>query len=772
MSIVTVNHSIDAIMLMCGNPPTTSRPESYAAASQRTYSKKKFQPKAPRPKQSNVNNIHTLQTKQIVDYHIEGSRTLIIMRGVPGSGKSYLAKQLLLTMCPDASVEKHVLSTDDFFYNAKNVYKFDKFRLDQAHLWNQNRALQAMQQGISPIFIDNTNVEVHHMYSYVKDGVHNGYIIEVLEPNTPWAKKANLLAEKNTHQVPIGTIRRMLEKYQNEITGLYLIRAFNLSYSSGNKPPVLRNYPAIFLPNISQNLPTNPPRQEHSVFPPTAQANMETISSSPTNPNAETTVGQFCDTNSPGPSSSENWVLYPPTLNSMTIDSDDVDSPRKNITAKHETAVEELATRFEEMEHAWENGESWDVCEDITSGKKNGQERPDVPQPPRASENVVHTDTFLPPILNCNDWSQIAMFMPQWTDNQNEHSKNSPAIRVETDSKGTSVESGDTDMNNRNLKILIGTPKDINFYYLKRNEERIPETRMLDKSSMTNDHDHIGTEISRCKNEEKHFIAFRKMFKNIPKVALRDIFDKCVGDVNWAVDIVLECMENRELQTLDSDDFSDSDDAGDDQCECLAAYNIIPNINSHAVGSAANILPEVEPAPIAGPSNVKVKKEKLVLESSLYLKRQIEQNIVISDDHYSNHCLKIRKMRRGENYTRGESPENKSETSSTGAPNTASGNVSEAPSTDTDEESIASNGSNEGQKTVNVDLGPVFIKELDRMYGRGDVTYPENIDTRVNLPMPLLNEIHAAWLESQTNQFDQNARQSQSMLRQDEDFAR
>ncbi|XP_073954881.1 uncharacterized protein [Choristoneura fumiferana] len=750
---------------------TTILQVSYAGASQRTCPKQPLNPKAPQPKQrkrNTNNNIWTLQTKQIMGYHAEGSRTLILMRGVPGSGKSYLAKQLLLTMCPESLFETHILSTDDFFYDAKGVYRHERTRLSEAHYWNQNRAIQAMRQGISPIFIDNTNVEIWEMQPYVREGINNGYIIEVLEPNTAWAKSAHLLAEKNTHKVPLGSIRRMLDNYQNGVSGLYLLRAFRLSYSSEKKPPVLRNFPPILPPNLPLNPSTNPPQQEHLVSPPTIQANIEAIPDISIQPAAEATVGQTNDTNSPGPSSSEIRVFYPASTNSMRVDSDDTENSTENSNAKHETAVEELVKRIEEIEYAWENGESWDV-DGEENARGNSQERPNVPQPPRSSRNVVHTDKFLPSAVNYSDWSNISMFMPEWNDYQNKNSQNLPAIRVETATKGTSVEFGDTDTNNKNFKILIGTPKDINFYYLERNEEKIPEKRMLDKSSMTNDHDHIATEISRCKNEEKHFSAFRKLFKNISKVELRDIFDKCVGDVNWAVDIVLDGMANKQLQILDSDDISDPDDVGDDQCECLAAYNIIPNINAQPVANTPNPPPELEPEPIAGPSTARVKKEKLVLESSVQLKRQIEKNIVISDNHYSDHCLKIRKMRRGENYTRADSPENEPGTSTSAVPNATIDNVPETTNIDTDEEA---NVSDEGEKTVNVDLGSVFVNELDGMFGRDDMYYPENIETRVNMPVSLLNEINALWIESLTHQLDQQSRQSELMLRQDEEFAR
>lgn len=86
-------------------------------------------------------------------------KILIIMRGVPGTGKSYLARQL--------RGNGVVLSTDDFFINYQGQYVFDRYRLPEAHEWNQKRADQKVRAGTNPVVIDNTNLEVWEMQPYV-----------------------------------------------------------------------------------------------------------------------------------------------------------------------------------------------------------------------------------------------------------------------------------------------------------------------------------------------------------------------------------------------------------------------------------------------------------------------------------------------------------------------------------------------------------------------------------------------------------------------------
>ncbi|GIX82485.1 NEDD4-binding protein 2-like 2 [Caerostris extrusa] len=142
-------------------------------------------------------------------------RTMIILRGLPGSGKSYLAKYL-------ASLDDHciILSTDDFF-NCNGKYVFNWTRLEAAHNWNQSRAKQAVLDGRGPIIIDNTNIEVWEMMPYVSMAKQFGYRLEILEPGTPWKFEVSTLADKNTHGVRNEKIAKMLAKYQYNIDANY-----------------------------------------------------------------------------------------------------------------------------------------------------------------------------------------------------------------------------------------------------------------------------------------------------------------------------------------------------------------------------------------------------------------------------------------------------------------------------------------------------------------------------------------------------------------------
>lgn len=134
---------------------------------------------------------------------------LILMRGLPGSGKSYKAKIL--------SQGGVVFSTDDFFYK-DGVYQFDPSKIKEYHEENQKRTEEAMKQQISPIVVDNTNTTAWEMKNYVYLADKYGYEVSMEKPETDWAWNPEELAKRNTHGVPKDTIDRMLARFQHDVS--------------------------------------------------------------------------------------------------------------------------------------------------------------------------------------------------------------------------------------------------------------------------------------------------------------------------------------------------------------------------------------------------------------------------------------------------------------------------------------------------------------------------------------------------------------------------
>lgn len=135
---------------------------------------------------------------------------LVIMKGVPGSGKSYkaneLAKQLKAFIC----------SADHFFETVVNnevVYKFNPKRLGQAHQTCKDNCERAMQEKKN-VIIDNTNLTYKECKPYISLAKKYGYDCTIVESDTPWKKDAKICSERNTHGVPLEKIQEMMNRQQ------------------------------------------------------------------------------------------------------------------------------------------------------------------------------------------------------------------------------------------------------------------------------------------------------------------------------------------------------------------------------------------------------------------------------------------------------------------------------------------------------------------------------------------------------------------------------
>lgn len=71
-----------------------------------------------------------------------------------------------------------------------------------------------MKDSISPLVIDNTNIELWEMKQYVINGLSYGYDIEIKTPSNDWSWDVQSCFEKNSHGVPYATVEKMKKRYQ------------------------------------------------------------------------------------------------------------------------------------------------------------------------------------------------------------------------------------------------------------------------------------------------------------------------------------------------------------------------------------------------------------------------------------------------------------------------------------------------------------------------------------------------------------------------------
>lgn len=136
---------------------------------------------------------------------------MIIMRGLPGSGKSYKAKLLAHIGNAERGYVTPILSTDQYFV-AGGFYVFDRDKLGHAHQWNQWRAEQLCRVGKN-LIIDNTNTTWCEIKPYVEIAIKYGYDIELHIPRTTWAWDVDKCTKRNSHGTPREVVECMRDRF-------------------------------------------------------------------------------------------------------------------------------------------------------------------------------------------------------------------------------------------------------------------------------------------------------------------------------------------------------------------------------------------------------------------------------------------------------------------------------------------------------------------------------------------------------------------------------
>lgn len=125
---------------------------------------------------------------------------VIIMQGLPGSGKSTFAKE----------AGGLVVSADDFFVElGRGTYTFDAARLSEAHGQCFRRFIAAVAVQKTPlVIVDNTNTTPMEISPYYLAAQAFGYDAEIVRVECP----TYVAAARNTHGVLEATIHAMAKR--------------------------------------------------------------------------------------------------------------------------------------------------------------------------------------------------------------------------------------------------------------------------------------------------------------------------------------------------------------------------------------------------------------------------------------------------------------------------------------------------------------------------------------------------------------------------------
>ena len=150
-------------------------------------------------------------------------KKLVMMRGIPGSGKSTKAQEIARKHLENGGRSVAICSTDDYHMEG-DEYVFKPKMLGDFHVRNQLRAYEYCRNGIELVIIDNTNIKRKDMTTYISNAKSCGYQIEEVivgedelmsDPTSPiFTSYIDSCAERNTHGVPRDVIDRMARTFQ------------------------------------------------------------------------------------------------------------------------------------------------------------------------------------------------------------------------------------------------------------------------------------------------------------------------------------------------------------------------------------------------------------------------------------------------------------------------------------------------------------------------------------------------------------------------------
>ena len=134
---------------------------------------------------------------QFFSYICNMEKVLYIVRGVPGSGKTTLAKQLTA----------NVFEADHYFYDNEGNYNFIPSEIKEAHKECQQFVGFAMESNIQKIAVSNTFTQEWEMEPYLELAKKHSYKVFTIVVE-------NRHGGVNQHGVPEDKVEQMKNRFE------------------------------------------------------------------------------------------------------------------------------------------------------------------------------------------------------------------------------------------------------------------------------------------------------------------------------------------------------------------------------------------------------------------------------------------------------------------------------------------------------------------------------------------------------------------------------
>tara|TARA_R110002124_G_scaffold35864_5_gene116133 strand:- start:2575 stop:3060 length:486 start_codon:yes stop_codon:yes gene_type:complete len=145
------------------------------------------------------------------------TKLAIIMRGLPGSGKSYWVEQFITSQGIEQAIhirQHGLFSTDRYFYQ-QGLYRFNPQKIGQYHQANLTAFIQALARKEPIVICDNTNIAKWEFMAYEAAAKALGYQVKVVLVGQPDNDQhQQLCAQRNQHQVSLAHIQKMAQLFE------------------------------------------------------------------------------------------------------------------------------------------------------------------------------------------------------------------------------------------------------------------------------------------------------------------------------------------------------------------------------------------------------------------------------------------------------------------------------------------------------------------------------------------------------------------------------
>lgn len=135
---------------------------------------------------------------------------IIILRGLPGAGKSTWA-QLFLDYAESQGMTAEHCSADHFFEDEEGNYNFNPRYIEDAHVSCYQSYTYALDEEVDLIVVDNTNTQLWEVSPYRMEALNLGLKPVIVDVQAP----VSVCQGRNIHGVPRDQVVKMFRRWED-----------------------------------------------------------------------------------------------------------------------------------------------------------------------------------------------------------------------------------------------------------------------------------------------------------------------------------------------------------------------------------------------------------------------------------------------------------------------------------------------------------------------------------------------------------------------------